>query len=306
MDAQALRNTEKNLFKNNNIGIMSPGSMGSALARQWQTLGLHTLTALDGRSARTKALARKSGIADVCTLEQLTECDVILSVMSPGSALPFARDLASAIQTTQRKPLVVDCNAIAPDTMQAVREAIESAGADCVDGAMMGQPPTPTEKSRLFVSGPRAHELMALATPQLSVHVVSERVGDASAVKMLDAVMSKGITALMVQMLVAAHRLGVADALNQQCEGPRRYFYDWIHRTLPIMPPKSYRWVPEVEEIARTLESAGVDGNMMRASAALYDAVARTPLGQETSEQRIAAARSGIEVARQLVASLER
>ena len=116
----------------------------------------------------------------------------------------------------------------------------------------------------------------------------------------------KGVTALMTQMLVAAHRLGVVDALDRQCEGPRRYFYDWIHRTLPIMPPKSYRWVPEVEEIARTLESAGIDGTMMRASATLYDAVAKTPLGLETSEQRIAAARSGADVAQQLVETLGR
>lgn len=116
--------------------------------------------------------------------------------------------------------------------------------------------------------------------------VVSERIGDASSVKMLDAMMSKGVSALMFQMLITAKRLGVAQQLYDQCEGPRKYFHDWIVRTLPVMPPKAYRWVPEVDEIARTLESAGLSGNMMRASADVYAAVAQTPLGQETSEQR--------------------
>ena len=278
--------------------------MGHAIARQLQSIGIRTVSALDGRSTRTQALAQESGITDVGTLNNLTECDVILSVMNPGSALEFAGEFAQAMKATARTPLFVDCNAIAPDTMHAVREAIESAGAQCVDAAVMGPPPTASVASRLFVSGPRAHQLTQLATPQFSVTVVSERIGDASAVKMLDAVMSKGVSALMFEMLIAAQRLGVADALYKQCEGPRKYFHDWIVRTLPIMPPKSYRWVPEVDEIARTLESAGLSGDMMRASAKVFAAVAQTPLGQETSEQREALNRSGEEVARLLAATL--
>ena len=44
--------------------------------------------------------------------------------------------------------------------------------------------------------------LEQLATPQLSVQVMSERIGDASALKICDAVMAKGLTAMMLQMLV--------------------------------------------------------------------------------------------------------
>jgi 3-hydroxyisobutyrate dehydrogenase-like beta-hydroxyacid dehydrogenase len=294
----------RNSFKNNKLGIMSPGSMGHAIARELQTLGHVTVAALDGRSSRTRELAAQAGIADVCSLARLAECDIILSVMNPGSALAFAQELAATIKATGHKPLVVDCNAIAPGTMHAIRDVIEGAGAACVDGAVMGQPPAPGKPSRLFVAGEHAQRVAALATPNFSITVVSARIGDASAVKVLDAVMSKGVTALMSQMLVAAHRLGVEDALQAQCEGSRRYFYDWLLRTLPIMPPKSYRWAPEVEEIARTLESAGVPGSMMRASAAWYEAVARTPLGRETSEEREAQNRSGEDVAAQLVSSL--
>jgi 3-hydroxyisobutyrate dehydrogenase-like beta-hydroxyacid dehydrogenase len=150
----------------------------------------------------------------------------------------------------------------------------------------MGPPPTASVKSRLFVSGPEAHLLRQLATPQLSIHVMSERIGDASALKICDAVMAKGLTAMMLQMLVVARRYGIADALDAQCEGPRRYFHDWINRTLPIMPPKAYRWVPEVEQIARTFESAGVSGDMMRAAMQVYADVAQTPLGREAPENR--------------------
>lgn len=272
--------------------------MGQALARQFKGLGIEVVTALARRSARTQALAQAAGLRDVGNLEQLArECEVILSVMDPGSARVFAHDMAAAIRATHTAPLIVECNAIAPATMHEIHAIITATGAACLDAAVMGQPPTASAASRLFVSGPGARRLAQLATPQLSVHVVSERIGDASAVKMLDAVMSKGVTALLSQMLIAAQRLGVADALDRQCEGPRRYFHDWIINTLPIMPPKSYRWVPEVEEIAQTLEAVGVPGDMMRASAPFYAAVAATALGQETPEQRDQQKRSGETVA---------
>lgn len=261
--------------------------MGQAFARQLRDQGFGVHTVLAGRSARTRGLAAAAGIHDAGTLAGLAECcDVILSIMNPEHALSFAEALARAIRETRAMPLLVDCNAIAPDTMRAIQQTITAAGARCADAGIMGPPPTDTVASRLFVSGPEAHELQALATPRLSVHVVSERIGDASALKLCDAVMAKGVTALMLQMLIVARRLGIEDALEAQCEGPRRYFHDWIIRTLPVALPKAYRWAPEVEQIARTFEAVGLSGDMMRAAIPLYEQIAATELGREAPENR--------------------
>ena len=94
--------------------------------------------------------------------------------------------------------------------MQAVHAAITAAGARCLDAGMFSPPPGGGVHGRLFVSGPGAEALSVFATPDLSVRVLSERIGDASALKMCDAVISKGVTALVLQMLIAAERLGVA------------------------------------------------------------------------------------------------
>jgi len=286
--------------KINTIGIMSPGSMGQAFARQFQHEGFHVVTALDNRSQRTRRLAADAGIADAGSLVQLTaSCEVILSIMDPGNALRFADELATALATTKRAPLLVECNAIAPDTMRAIHQKVTAAGGGCVDAGIMGPPPTASVKSRLFVSGPQAHVLNQLATPQLSIHIMSERIGDASALKICDAVMAKGVTAMLLQMLVVARRLGIEDALDAQCNGPRRYFHDWIINSLPVMPPKAYRWVPEVEQIAQTFESTGVSGEMIRAAMQVYEQVAQTALGKEAPENRDPS-RSGADVARML------
>ena len=53
------------------IGVMSPGSMGQAIAQQLQSNGFEVCTALDGRSARTRELARASNIRDLVSLDAL-------------------------------------------------------------------------------------------------------------------------------------------------------------------------------------------------------------------------------------------
>ena len=269
------------------IGVMSPGSMGQAIAQQLKRNGFAVYTALEGRSERSRALAAEVGIADLGTLDQLAaQCDLILSIMNPGAALEFAQALAPAIERAGTQPLVVECNAIAPTTMQTVHAVITATGARCLDAGMLSPPPVGGAHGRLFVSGPGAEALMALATPALSVRVLSTRIGDASALKMLDAVIAKGVTALVLQMLIAAERLGVAEELEQQFTAARKKINDVVLDALPVMPSKSHRWVPEVAEIAKTLEAAGMTPQMMEGAAAVYEFVAATALGRETPESR--------------------
>ncbi len=269
------------------VGVMSPGSMGQAIAQQLRGKGFDVCTALDGRSARSRELAHEAGIRDVGSLDRLAaQCDVILSIMNPGAALEFAQLLAQSIKRAGTQPLVVDCNAIAPTTMQAVYAAITASGARCLDAGVFSPPPRAGVQARLYTSGPDAEVLNVFATPDFAVRVLSARIGDASALKMCDAVISKGVTALVLQMLIAAERLGVGAELEAQFTAPRKRIHDVVIDALPVMPSKSYRWVPEVLEIAKTLEAAGMTPKMIEGAAEVYQFVASTALGRETPESR--------------------
>ena len=86
-------------LKIENVGVMSPGDMGQAVAIQLKAKGLNVYTALEHRSERTRGLAREAGIIDVGTVARLVaECDVVLSIMDPGAALDFAREAADALR----------------------------------------------------------------------------------------------------------------------------------------------------------------------------------------------------------------
>ena len=143
--------------------------------------------------------------------------------------------------------------------------------------------------------GPGAEDLKPLAGQYLQVHVVSERIGDASALKMCYGALNKGTQALWLEVLIAAQRLGVDRLLEDQLRRSRADLLDWALSQFPILPPKAYRWVPEMLEISRTLESAGITPKVFQGAADIYRFVAGTALGKETPENRDAS-RTGKDV----------
>lgn len=290
-------------MKIENIGVMSPGDMGQAVAQQIKERGYNVFTALDGRSPRSKALAEQAALTDLGSIAALTaRCDVILSVMNPGSALEFADEVANALAASRRDLLFVDCNATAPVTVQRIAERITAAGGRCVDGSILGPPPRGTSKTRLFLAGPAAGELLPLAGPLMSIEVMSERIGDASALKMCYAALTKGVPAIALELLIAARRLGVSDALEAQLKATRSDVYGWLTGMLPVVPPKAHRWVPEMLEIARTLESTGLTPRMFEGAAEVYGFIAQTALGGESPEAARKEARTAAQVIELLAA----
>jgi len=274
-------------MKIENVGVMSPGDMGQAVAIQLKAKGLNVYTALEHRSERTRALSREAGLTDVTTVTRLVaECDAVLSIMDPGAAVDFARVAADALRDTGRHTLIVDCNAIAPDTVHEIAGFIEQVGGRFLDAGIIGPPPRGKAKSNLYVSGPGAADLEQLAGPQLVVHVIGEGSADASALKMCYGALNKGTQALWLEVLIAAQCLGVAALLEQQLQQSQAERYRWALSQFPILPPKAYRWVPEMLEISKTLGAAGMTPKMFQGAADIYRFVAGTSLGKEAPENR--------------------
>ena len=285
------------------IGFMTPGDMGQGVAMQLRKKGFAVSTALDKRSERSRKMAAEAGLTDVGSIAKLVaESDLVMSVMNPGAALEFAREAAEAIKGQSHKPVFIDCNAVAPDTMREIEAAMKAAGARCLDGGLIGPPPRGSAKVHLYVSGAGAEDMAQIGNEQLLVHVMGERFGDASAIKMCYSAFNKGTQGLVLEALMAAQRLGVYDALEKQLLGSRADMYNGLLGALPQLPPKAYRWVPEMHEIARTFEGVGMTPRIFQGQADMFELVAATALGRETPENRDKS-RTGKDVVRQLADS---
>lgn len=285
-----------------NVGIVSPGDMGQAIAGRLRESGLNVFAALDGRSERTRALAREAGLTDCGSLEKLVAaCELVISVINPGEALTVARQVAAAIRKTGRKIAFADLNAVSPQTARDADRMIRDAGGMFIDGGIIGPPPRgEKDRPRIYVSGPDAYLFESISHPNLVLRVLSERIGDASGVKMCYAAMTKGTTALAVELLVAARKLGVEQALEKELRESRNDVFEWQMKNIAGMPPKAYRWVPEMQEIARTFGELGLTPRIFEGATDVYAMVAATSLGKESPEQARKKGRSGLDVTREI------
>lgn len=268
------------------VGILSPGDMGHAIGAVLHRHQRRVITNLQGRSARTAALAEAAGFCDVRDDETLVrEADVLLSILPPDRAYALAGRVATAVRATGAPVLFVDCNAIAPQTALAIEHLLSEAGVSFVDGGIIGGPPRPGDAGpRLYLSGPRAAELAELGACGLDVRVLGLQSGQASGLKMCYASLTKGLTALATGALVAGRTLGLQDALLTEFQALS--LFPTIDRSVSGMPPKAYRWIGEMEEIARTFASLGLPAQMAKGAASLYRFVEGTAYGARTIEQR--------------------
>jgi 3-hydroxyisobutyrate dehydrogenase-like beta-hydroxyacid dehydrogenase len=260
--------------------------MGSALGAGWVAGGARVLTCLIGRSDRTRTLATGAGLELAATLDEVVAtCNVVVSVVPPASAVSCAESIAQAAERREVHPLVIDLNAIAPSTVRQIGVRLGKAGCDLLDGSVSGAPPradsTPT---RVYVCGPRAVELVRVPNPWIDVVQLAGPVGAASALKMCTASMYKGIHALVMQALLTAEANGVREPFLD--DTARRWPADvphW-HIDVAVAASKGWRFVDEMNEIARTQADAGLPADLFEGVAAAYERAARTELGHADPE----------------------
>ncbi len=268
------------------VGILSPGDMGQAIAAVLNQHGLKTIAALDDRSERTRRLAAEANIQDVGSLKQLVaESDVVLSVLVPAAAILAAEQIAEAIQAVGKNILYADCNAIAPQKAKNIEQIIQSAGGQFVDASIIGPPPQVPNRTRIYASGSQAGVFGQLKDYGLDVRVIGDEIGQASGLKMCYAALTKGLTAIGTELLIAAHRLGLDEQLWSEFSGSQKELANFLTRSVASMTPKAHRWVGEMEEIAETFQALGLTELTFQGAADVYRLVKETSLGQETPEE---------------------
>jgi 3-hydroxyisobutyrate dehydrogenase-like beta-hydroxyacid dehydrogenase len=269
------------------VAILWPGEMGHAIGRVLVRRGLRVVTSLEGRSARTAGLASAAGIQDAGSIDRtIREADVVFSVTASAAAPGVGSAVARAIAGRDRPLTFVECNALAPQTVREIAAETTAAGGSVVDVGIVGGPPTDQRGPKFYASGPRLDAFVAFRELGLDVRPIGPEIGQASGLKMCYAALTKGLSALGTELLLAAARLDLLDPLLAEFQDSQPRILDWLERAIPGMPPKSRRWVSEMEEIAVMLEYLGLRPGYHRAASDLFRWVGKTPLGQGRPETR--------------------
>ncbi len=266
------------------VAVLFPGSMGGAVGAALAAGGSRVGSVLEGRSDETRERAREAGISAWPDLDAaLREADLVLSILPPSEATALARACAESMSRSGRRVPYAECNAIAPETSREIA-GILALGDDFIDGGIIGGPPQPgASGTRLYVSGPRAEELLALDAPEqgMIVRSLGPEVGRASAMKMSYAALTKGTMTLQAAVLMLARRHGLAEPFAEELQASQAAAWKRMG-VLPFLPADAGRWIGEMEEIARTFREAGLPGGFHDAAADVYRAMAATPFARET------------------------
>jgi 3-hydroxyisobutyrate dehydrogenase-like beta-hydroxyacid dehydrogenase len=255
--------------------------MGSAVADALSRGGTRVVATLEGRSERTAALAERPGqlelVPDLASV--VRGADVVLSIVPPGASHTVAAAVARAAHAKGVTPLFADLNAIAPATART----LDTGQLDLVDGSISGPPPWKPGTTRVYLSGPRAHEIAALPFDGVELVVVGDEVGAASAVKMSTASVYKGTSALLAQALLAAHANGVLEHVLADLAAGAPETVARAERRVAVAATKAERYVDEMREISATQQAAGLPA-LFDAMAEVYERLARTPLARRAPE----------------------
>ncbi|GGO55353.1 6-phosphogluconate dehydrogenase [Streptomyces daqingensis] len=250
------------------VGVLHPGSMGAAVARQVQRSGADVLWCPTGRSLATKERALRCGLTSVRDLRELTDAaDVILSICPPA----YAEDVAAEVATHMFTGIYVDANAVSPATMARIDATAARGGVTVVDGSIIGSPPSASKSPRLYLSGPE-DSLAAVASlftgSAVHPHVLPGGVGRASALKLSYSSYQKTSRVLAAVSYALAREYEVDEALLDIAQG-RTTSYLAETDYIPQVAARSWRWGPEMEEAAATLREAGLPAELAEASAAV-------------------------------------
>ena len=257
------------------VAVIAPGMMGAAVGKRLTDHGLKVLTSLQGRSAETRERAQAAGMV-AASDEEIAATDFILSILPPGDAVALAQRFAAALSASNSKPVYVDCNAVSPSTVERIAAAIAPTGSAFVDAGIIGAPPKPNDAGpRFYASGPDAPRFATLKDFGLDIRVLGGPMSTASALKMSYAGITKGTQALGAAMLLAATRGGTADALFAELQGSQPQMLAWLKRSLELMPPKAYRWVAEMHEIADFVGEDPAGHELYLGAAHFYEQIAR-------------------------------
>ena len=236
------------------VGFIGFGEVGRTFAREMKSRGADVFY-FDLVTKETE-----SWIVSLSLPELIDRCDVIFSTASTHVAVEIAEE---AVRHLMAGKIYADMNSTSGSVKNRIAQVIEPSGADFIEGAILSAVGETGSNASILVCGKRGEEFSGLMNRLglINLKYFSPRIGEASQVKMIRSVFSKGIECLLLEMLIAGRRADVAEYLWNDIvdfmtkNSFERVAENWI-RTHPVAFERRYH---EMVQVVETLKEMGVE-----------------------------------------------
>ena len=198
------------------LGFIGFGEVAYELSRGFKSEGIKDIVAYDPMKDDPKfgpLVQERSARASVNILstpgEVVCNADVIIAAVPGSRALQAAESILADLNEHK---IYADVSTSSPTTKAKIAVLIAPTGAAFVDGALMGGLTLQQHKVPTLVSGSGASKFIEWMAPcHMNLEKVSDKAGDAIAVKLVRSIYMKGVATLEVEMLEAASKLQVEE-----------------------------------------------------------------------------------------------
>jgi hypothetical protein len=210
--------------------------------------------------------------------ELVGRAELIISIVVPSAAEKVAADVAGALSQAGRKGcLYLEANAISPMTAEAAGDLIARAGGSFVDGSIIGSA-AKLRSATIYVSGPRAAELLALKEAGLKVEVLGSKIGQASAFKVVYAGLTKGLQGLFTELLLGARKFDLLQPIMKRYEESFPGLLDKVGGGIAALTLHAGRRAEEMAELAETYRHSGLEAVVAPATRRILEEIAALDL----------------------------
>lgn len=251
-------------------------------------------------AAALAARLRAAGVRSCDTLEAAVgDADLVFAAVPAAAAVATA---TACLPWLARGCVYADPSPLAPSAKARLADELAGAGARFADVAVLGSVAAAGADVPMLAAGPGAAPLAELlGPPRFDVRVLEGPAGRAALVKLVRSVYTKGRDALVLELVLAARRLGVEREVLGSIGGPGEEvpFPELVDRILRSLAAYSGRRAQELGASAELLEEAEVDPLLTRAARERLERLEALGLRERFHGDRAASAE-------QVLAELER
>jgi 3-hydroxyisobutyrate dehydrogenase-like beta-hydroxyacid dehydrogenase len=264
------------------VGFVGFGEAGSSIAKGLKSAGISRIFAFDIAPDNVLYRANETAVPLVRSNRELADsAGIIFSTVTCARAKEAAEQTAPYLRSDH---IYADLNSVSPALKQDIDRVISAAGARFVEVAVMSPILPHMHRSPMLIGGKDAPAFAELMTPLgMRLEFIAENVGVAAATKMFRSIIVKGLEALMLECALASVPYGadecVFSSLSESFPG-----IDW-QKLANYMVSRTVihgeRRAREMEEVAETLESLGIEPIMAQAAARRQDWCARLGISSQ-------------------------
>lgn len=258
------------------IGVIGFGEVGSTFSNKMAERGASvrvydTLLEERGGKQLLQSRIKHRNVALVTRQTMLSQSDVILSVVPTQAAEEVAVQIAEDIKPEQT---YVDLNSTSPTAKKRISRIIQTTGAMFIEGAILGAVGATGAQTHILIAGEKGEQVAeALEGLGLNTTFYDVEIGKASAFKMLRSVFSKGLEALLLEMMIAGKRAGIEvdlweDVIDYVLENPfESVAENWICSHAVAHERRYF----ELLQVTKTMIELGVKPLMTSATEAFFE-----------------------------------